>query len=707
MPDKILINIPFIYIVFIAAAAIFISLYFYRRTLPAVKPLLRYLLGGLRAAVLFFLMLLFFAPRFLLTFFEAQTPQIAVFVDNSLSMGYRSELEDRWTETQNVVNRLKDIIQLNKKVGWYEFNSAVKACLPESLHVSQGGSNFSAVMRLLQEKNFDKAVLISDGNMTEGAYPLSTDNRSAGELYTIGMGAVSGEQDVFIDDVVYQPLVYRLQRQNIEVKIGSKNIKEKKQLQVRLLEQDKVIAGKVVEIDTSEAEQSLTFEYTPDRLGLNRLQMTLETLKGETNILNNISTFVQEVLKNKLRIGIFSGSVGYENKFLNLVLKSQNNFETYPFVENKAGQFYQNPDPRLMDSLDILILQGYPDAATKDEFIQRLKLTSQKRNPLFIFFLSKKTRTDKLQAFQDFLPFEKLPPLLTAGETERYVESSSGYLSLSLFNDEVLNRQFWSKIPPLPPAYNLYGLKSKAQVLLSGKIKNREIPLIVLFEKNHIRSALFNGEGFWKWHFHLQDEPLFLSGYANLLAQIIRWTAGSARLKPVILETPAKIVHPGERFRLTGYIYDANYSPVSNGSIGIEVKSPDRKFTLDAVNDSSGRYITDFTPTSVGRINIKAEGMVNGQIVGSDQLELEVIPFEKEYIRLSQNVSLLKGLAQTHRGLYFPATQVDSLRKYFNSETKIIQRDDFIEIWYLPATLILIIVLITAEWILRKRYGMV
>jgi len=58
-------------------------------------------------------------------------------------------------------------------------------------------------------------------------------------------------------------------------------------------------------------------------------------------------------------------------------------------------------------------------------------------------------------------------------------------------------------------------------------------------------------------------------------------------------------------------------------------------------------------------------------------------------------------------GFYVNASTIDSLKSALIEPDKVILKDHIIDIWYHPVLLTIIIVLISAEWIIRKRLGLV
>ena len=193
----------------------------------------------------------------------------------------------------------------------------------------------------------------------------------------------------------------------------------------------------------------------------------------------------------------------------------------------------------------------------------------------------------------------------------------------------------------------------------------------------------------------------------SFLINLLRWANDRAKLKPVILKSEKNVVNLGEPVQLTGYIYDAAFQPVKDGDLIVNANWNQQEFSIEAVNDSTGNYLIEFVPPGEGKYTIKAKGFREGIELGNDQMEIEVIPIEKEFIHIDQNVDFLQKLAGMGNGFYVDASQIDSLASALNEPDRVILKDRVIDIWYHPVLLTLISLLISVEWILRKRLGLV
>jgi hypothetical protein len=233
------------------------------------------------------------------------------------------------------------------------------------------------------------------------------------------------------------------------------------------------------------------------------------------------------------------------------------------------------------------------------------------------------------------------------------------------------------------------------------------MPIIGAFTEKGKKWILMNGSGFWRWHFWLQDNSEFSDGYGRLVNKMVRWLAIRKKLQPVVLEADRLTGKVGQPVHLKTYFYDSAYNPVTNGNMEIEVKNGKQTTLLNAVPaDSSGCYTAIYTPEKPGKYRVKARGYVQESLAGTDQMEIEILQVEKEWLHNGQNKAYLQRLAADNRGVYVPAGEVKSLTSLLKVSGKIKKELHRIELWQKTFILFLMLLLAGSEWVLRKRFGM-
>jgi len=706
-PELIRTNIPFILLLFFGVVAFGAAWWIYRRPLPEISDTKKYLLAGLRFLVVFLVIFLFARPRLLLTFQELQKEKIGIFVDNSLSMTLQDDSTKRWDQVKKLIRQLKKMTGKGREVSWFAFNSDCKALNPDRIALSQGGTNFSKMLAFVQEKAFDKALIISDGNYTEGSYPLARAWRADAKLYTIGVGKKKADADLFISDVQFQAITYQDKKTTFKVEVGSRNLAKKTKVRLRLLHKNKILSQHLLSLGGQDALKNIVLSYKPLKTGLYKLRFVLEPLKDENNIQNNRRSLVQDVLKSKIRVAVLSGQPDYEGKFIRLLLRQNSDFEVRLLAQDNQGRFIGRYAKIAWGSLDVLVFQDFPGTYTHPKIMQVLQPLLKTGRLGALFFLNRRPDFGLLKAWQPFLPFKKMPRLLPRPINGLGYNTPKNTL-LNLFDDFILNERYWQKIPPLNFYFTIPLLKKGARTLLSARTVSGDFPLLIARRYRGKRFFTFLGQGFWKWHFLLQDEPDLQTGYQTLLTRLIRQTASKSGLKRVELQAEVRSTHPGQAVKLQGYLYDADFKALPHGEMVIRARWKGQQFDLPLRSDSlSGRFEARFIPPGTGRFELTASGYRNGTLLGRDSLTLEVLPFEKEFLQSGQNVPFLKKLAARGNGFYISSQGLDSLTSVLKAGGSFEKKEKDIALWYQSWLLILIISLVSIEWILRKVWRLV
>ncbi len=705
MPELVQLNVPFIFVLLIAVAAAVTGTVLYRRTTPEINKRARYILGFLRAAAVFILILLFFAPQLSLTYIKSKLPRTAVLVDNSASMAIRENDGNRWQQARSVINRMKLIMPEDMETDWFAFNTNVERSAVDTVEPGERGTDFNAVLRFLSNEGYRQACIISDGNQTIAGYPLRKSHTLDMPVYTVGIGNRGGKSDLYIADVQFDAVTYQNQVQQIEVQIGSSKLSKQQNTMLHLKKDGKTLFSKAVLLQPGSGEQSVTFDHKHETTGLHRLSVSIDAVDEESNTRNNSRTIVQEVLKNRLRIGVFAGQLDYDSKFIRFLLRRYENVEVYRFVEKPSGQFYGSADEAMIDSLDVLVLVNHPGRFTRSATITRLNHMLQTRQPGVMVVNPNITGLQRLERMDTVLPVNLRQPAQNDLELQSYrTNPATVHPVVNLFDSRELQEQFWEQLPPVITNKPNADLKPDARTLVSAE--NGSVPLIVSYEERNHKSIWFNGRAFWRWHFLMQNQMTLNEGYGRLLQNAARWLGNKTQLKPVILHSENNVYRLGNTITINGHLYDSDFSAIPDGQIQLQVRNREQSFQVEMRGDSAGHYKAEFIPPSAGKLVINGKGLYNGQTIGSDRLELQVVPYERELLQTAQNQTFLRSLAGQYGGFYVSPAGLDSLQPALNLQPERIREKATIEIWNTPILLILFLAIIIAEWIIRKRYGL-
>lgn len=701
-PEIIRINIPFIFILIIIFVSAGLSYFLYRQTNPESRSRLKYTLAIFRIITLVCLILLFFNPKLFFSYTEQVPRNVSVFTDISSSMGLITESENRPDSIRIASESLGRILNdQNLAVNNYYFSQEIYQDSPDSLNNYQGLTNYNNVFKIIAEQKPDQVVIISDGIRTDGPYPQSGNDAV---VFSIGIGKTKPEPDFFIQDVDYKPVVYQGKEQQISVKIANTNT-QPADARLILFSGQKVLASKTLKFEQENSEQEISFNYKLNTVGVNKLTLKLNSEQYDQNSKNNSYVYTQEVVKNKLRVGLFSAFPDYEHKFLNFVLQQSENIEVYSYlnIKNKIKENFS------VDSLDIMIFNGFPGRFTDQQFLNRISSSIRQNGQSLIVLLNEYTNKQKLMIFKDYIPVQDITEKGMASNGQPLFSQKHDLNPiLRLFENDKNNQQFWDAVPPISIYFSLDRLKNDADVLLHVPVPGGIDPILALSsEKSSNKSILLNGSGFWRWHFLLSDQNEIKEGYKKLIQNFVRWASGKRKYKPVILEVTRNTVNPGHEITLEGMLYDAQNEIIKNGQMLMNAISGSQQFTLDMSLDSNGIFHGSYRPSAEGTIIFNATGMLENKEIGNDKKTVEVVPYDREFIRTLQDTVFLKKIAHQTGGKYYSLKTLDQIAAELETQPRINAVSEEFDLRYKSWLLFLIIVVIAFEWILRKKNNLV
>jgi hypothetical protein len=215
---------------------------------------------------------------------------------------------------------------------------------------------------------------------------------------------------------------------------------------------------------------------------------------------------------------------------------------------------------------------------------------------------------------------------------------------------------------------------------------------------------IFTGEASWRWRMML---PSADRSYDTFWRQAVRWLALPAT-DPVAAHVPIG-GSPGDTLPLHVVVRNAAFEPLRDALVDVQVIAPDgRMETLRAGRDDNapGRFVARFRPDQPGVYRVSAEARRANSIVGTASAAMLVGGADLEMTDPRLNVQLLQRVSlASGGGMIEPGDTnqlVEALRAGIPAAALAARRDLWHNAWSFAA----IILLLGAEWGLRRRWGL-
>ncbi|MDX1487443.1 MAG: hypothetical protein R3268_04530, partial [Acidiferrobacterales bacterium] len=255
----------------------------------------------------------------------------------------------------------------------------------------------------------------------------------------------------------------------------------------------------------------------------------------------------------------------------------------------------------------------------------------------------------------------------------------------------------------------LHRVKPGALILLEGRAPALQAPLPVLTQQRFGRGQVlaFNVQDTWRWQMH-QDIPLDDQSHETLWRQLLRWLAQSAPNR-VTIHAGAQDVSAQEPVEITAEVVDAAYLPQNNADVHLRVTTPlgDRlRLPMTWLPDSDGVYHARFTPPHPGLYDLHVEVPdESGLETAMDHIQVGATT--REYFQAEMRAPFLRRLADETGGRFYAARDASQLADAITTARASAAVEKRLELWDMPAGLLLVLILLSLEWIYRRRRGLV
>lgn len=587
------------------------------------------------------------------------------------------------------------------------------------------GDGIREVMNRKRGQPLAGIVLVTDGVNNSGSQPRDAAAAARSEgvpLYIYGVGITSPRdiivQNLFAPDVTFVkdevPLTVRVRGQGLNG--------ESAELQLKL--DGQVVATRTLTF-TNDAEQVVPLKFTPQTLGEFELTASVEARSDETVKDNNSRSQRIKVIDSKIKVLLVDQSPRWEFKYLQMLLLRDRRVDLKCFlvegdkaISRTADSPYLPEFPARRDELfkyDLVILGDVdPKVLTALHQENLNKLVSDFGGALVVLAGKRHMPAQyRRSVLEKLLPVE-FEPSTTDSRSDPIADKpiklqltaagrASAMLRLSDRDDE--NAQMWAQLPPIYWAARVTRAKPAAEVLVvdsdvSKESRSGKMPVIAV-QQYGLGQVMFVGtDNLWRWRKNAGD--FYYTAVWGQIAQrvsIQRLLGVSRRTQ---LSTDRQNYMAGDRVAVYARLYSgAGFEPVQEpavkGSFGLKNgQGPRTEVALRPVPDQPAMYRGEFIATGAGGYGFSVEN--DPQTV----LDFNVTEPKFEFGETAMNEALLKELAGTTGGQFFREENLYKLPETIAAKTERVQSPMEVELWASPLYFLLLLGVVTAEWVLRK-----
>jgi uncharacterized membrane protein len=694
----------------------------------------RALLATSRVALLALLGFCLMAPSLTVSTLLEQRSYLAVLVDDSRSMSVRDEGDSTRAEAAAAMlaanAKLRNDLESRFNVRYFRFSDGVRPMDEDTLQPAGGvtdiGGALEHVLDDLSGLPLAGMVVLSDGadnaqrDWRQSLLPL----RAAQiPVFTVVLGRESGERDVQVSRVAMPSTVLKDATVVADVEIthpgyGGENVR------VEVEDAGRLLARETIRLERGTDFTHVALAFPARESGARQLRVRVAPTSGEKQLQNNERPALLEVRDRREKILMVEGEPRFETKFIRRALEGENQLQLVVFQRTAPKKFM-----RLDVDSAAELASGFPTSRAELFSYRGLVLGSIEAS----FFTH-----EQLQMIADFVSrrgggllmlggpnsfseggwagtpvAEVLPVTLTRGSAPRPFTpaalrpTEAGFLHpiIRIDSTEQATRARWNALPQLSTTNDAGTLKAGATVLLASEPDNA--PVLAYQRYGRGVGLTFSPQDSWLYQMHA-DIAVEDQTHEVFWRQLLRYLVQD-------VPEPVRVVAAGvgrvqQPFRFAALAEDSAYSNAAGTEMSARITGPDgteRSIALPRAGSADGAFNAAAVLTQPGLHEINVEATRNGAIVGRGRTYVSASDADLEFFDAQARPATLARIAEETGGRAYAAPNVASLPEDIRLLGRGAAATERKDLWDMPAIFLALLLLACAEWLYRRRKGLI
>jgi uncharacterized membrane protein len=279
-----------------------------------------------------------------------------------------------------------------------------------------------------------------------------------------------------------------------------------------------------------------------------------------------------------------------------------------------------------------------------------------------------------------------------------------------LMDDPAKNTDRWKKLTYLMDYQDAGTAKPGATVLAQLNAGARKLPLLVTQNYGRGRTAVMATSGTWRWQ---MSQPLGDTAHDQFWQQLLRWLVLESPGQVVVTTASQTLMDDGQ-IQLSASVRDKEYTPAADARVTAHLIGPDGlSAMIDMAPEANnpGVFHAAWTAEKPGSYLAEVTAQRRSQ-KGAEDLGTGTLPFQRidgvaESFHTVQNRELLEKLASETGGRYWKPDELTRLPNEISYSDAGISVRDIKELWNMPVVFLWLLLLMAAEWLLRRKWGVV
>jgi uncharacterized membrane protein len=589
-------------------------------------------------------------------------------------------------------------------------SSRIGDCLERALQ--QHGSRKIAAVLLLT----DAANNLSDVSLQDAARAFG---KRGIPIHVVGFGSdvpTGAVREIIARTIDAKPTVFVGNRIDVAGDFRFHGLKGRS-VTIRLLADSREVDRRTVPVPENRFDHRVRIPYHATDIGSRRLELRADPVEGEAVADNNALRTSVDVLKGGLKVLLVQGSPLTEGRFIFSALRQAGQFDVDSVAASGAGPAAR----QLPDTVDALaryravLFVDVPRSALSDRQLTALRQAVATHNVGFLMTGGPRSFGPGGYAGS---PIAELLPVRMAA-SDGFVEQSLPFQltalgiqtpMLQLEGDAAASRDAWASLPPSDWANRVGRPKDTADVLAEA---DGGVPLLVVGRFGG-RVAVLTVGATWRWQLGGKEDPpgryfkrfwrqlvLHLTGHASRNL----WVATSRKRYSL-----SDLVSGRCRVQVSAGVTDRQGKPVTDAACTLSLAGPGGRSRSVPLPSKGDAYATTLEVADVGEYELRLMADRGETRLGEATTRFVIYEPHMEWEQPLADTEAMADIARLSGGRHVARADLDDLLTALATGDAA-ERVRFTRpprgLWDNRFVLAVFAAFLAAEWVLRKRWGLV
>ncbi len=651
-----------------------------------------FLLSILRFLYTTLIAFLLMAPLFKTTYKRLEKPIIIFAQDNSASVIANKD------STYYKEKYKKEILNLKEKFSsdynFQFFNFSDKILTNDTINYSGKQTDISQMlsdlMTIYANRNVGALILATDGIYNKGLNPLYAAEKFPFPIYTIALGDTTIYKDIIVSRVNYNRIAYLGNNFPIEIIVTAYKCKGIN-TNVKIYHNKELLFSKSIVPLSNNYSENITAMLEAKETGVQRYRIVVEQVEGEKTTQNNVQEIYVKVLDSRSKILILGATPHPDIAAIKQAIDNNFNYEAETYILDDFNKPVEN--------YSVIILHQIP--WIKNSALQIIEKINKASIPV-LYILGPQT---------NLLAFNNLKAGLTINVSSGGYNESVPFLDskFALFTIDEQTKRLFSELPPLICHFGNYKIMNSATVMLYQKIGKivTDQPLILFNELPGLRNGVITGTGIWRWRIMNYAKLNNHNAFNELINKILQYLSVKDDRSNFRLICKNNYLE-NESIIFNAEVYNDAFELVNEPDVELVITNSENKSFNFVLGKTSNTYFLNAGFFPAGEYNYMGKVKVGDKIY-SAKGGFTVSKLNVEYINTVADHSLLYNLANRHNGKMLYPSEMLNIYDIIKSKEEI-KTISYIEKKYSDVinlfwVLVIIIILMSSEWFIRKFMG--